>query len=112
MCWETHRQKKRQAVFTPQGPLAGGKTYEGCSKNFHIFIFPLESLKAGGVLIVCVQGCNTMSKGVHDDVKGVVHHRLHAQPRTFFANSIKKLVPSWENCIAKEGDYVENVILK
>jgi len=42
-----------------------------------------------------------------DDVKAAVHQWLRAQPKTFFANGIKKLVGRWEKRIAKQGDYVE-----
>jgi len=42
-----------------------------------------------------------------DDVKAAVHQWLHAQPKTFFADGIKKLIGRWEKCIAKQGDYIE-----
>jgi len=42
-----------------------------------------------------------------DDVKAAVHQRLRAQPKTYFADGIKKLVGRWEKCIAKLGDYIE-----
>jgi len=42
-----------------------------------------------------------------DDVKAAVHEWLRAQPKTSFADGIKKLVGRWEKCIAKQGDYVE-----
>jgi hypothetical protein len=42
-----------------------------------------------------------------DDVKAAVHQWLRAQPKTFFADGIKKLVGRWEKCIAKQGDYIE-----
>jgi len=42
-----------------------------------------------------------------DDVKAVVHQWLRAQPKTFFADGIKKLVGRWEKCIKKQGDYIE-----
>ena len=41
------------------------------------------------------------------DVKAVVHQWLCAQPKTFFADGIKKLVGRWEKCIAKQDDYIE-----
>ena len=37
----------------------------------------------------------------------VVHQWLRTQPKTFFADGIKKLVGCWEKCIAKQGDYIE-----
>jgi len=40
-------------------------------------------------------------------VKVVVHQWLRAQPKTFFADGIKKLVGHWEKCITKQGDYKE-----
>jgi len=42
-----------------------------------------------------------------DDVKAAVHQWLCIQPKTFFADGIKKSVGRWENCIAKLGDYTE-----
>jgi hypothetical protein len=42
-----------------------------------------------------------------EDVKATVHQWLRAQPKTFFADGIKKLVGRWEKCIAKQGDYME-----
>jgi len=42
-----------------------------------------------------------------DDVKAALHQWLRAQPKTFFANGIKKLVGRWEKGIAKQGDYIE-----
>jgi len=44
-----------------------------------------------------------------------VHQWLRTQPKTFFADGIKKLVGRWEKCIAKQGDYIEkwcNLFLK
>ena len=38
-----------------------------------------------------------------DDVKAAMHQWLCAQPKTFFADGIKKLVGCWEKCIAKQG---------
>jgi len=38
-----------------------------------------------------------------DDVTAAVHQWLRAQPKTFFADGIKKLVGRWEKCIAKRG---------
>jgi len=40
-------------------------------------------------------------------VKAAVHQSLLAQPKTFFADGIKKLVGCWEKCIEKQGDYIE-----
>jgi len=40
-------------------------------------------------------------------VKAAVHQWLRAQPKTLFADGIKKLVGSWEKCIEKQGDYIE-----
>jgi len=40
-------------------------------------------------------------------VKAAVHQWLRTQPKTFFADGIKKLVGRWEKCIAKQGDYIE-----
>jgi len=34
--------------------------------------------------------------------KEVVHKWLHDQPKTFFSNSISKLVNRWKKCIEKE----------
>ena len=48
-------------------------------------------------------------------MKAAVHRWLRAQPKTFFADRIKKLVGHWEKCIAKRGVYVEkrcNLLLK
>jgi len=42
-----------------------------------------------------------------NDVKAVVHQWLRVQPKTFFADGIKKLVGCCEKCIAKQGDYME-----
>ena len=42
-----------------------------------------------------------------DYVKAAVHQWLRAQPKTFFADGIKKLAGCWEKCIAKQGDYIE-----
>jgi len=42
-----------------------------------------------------------------DDVKAPVHQWLRAQPKTSFADGIKKLVRRWEKCIEKQGDYIE-----
>jgi len=42
-----------------------------------------------------------------DDVKAAVHQWPRAQPKTFFADGIKKLVGRWERYIAKQGDYIE-----
>jgi hypothetical protein len=42
-----------------------------------------------------------------DDVTAAVHQWLRAQPNTFFAGGIKKLVRRWEKCIAKQGDCIE-----
>jgi hypothetical protein len=42
-----------------------------------------------------------------DGVKAAVHQWLRAQPKTFVADGIKKLVGRWEKCIAKQGDYIE-----
>jgi len=40
-------------------------------------------------------------------VKATVRQWLRAQPKTIFADGIKKLVGRWEKCIAKQGDYIE-----
>jgi len=48
-------------------------------------------------------------------VKAAVHQWLYTQPKTFFADDIKKFVGCWEKCIAKQGDYIEkgcNLLLK
>ena len=42
-----------------------------------------------------------------DDVKAAVHQWLCTQPKTFFADGIKKLAGHWEKCIAKQGDYIK-----
>jgi histone-lysine N-methyltransferase SETMAR len=42
-----------------------------------------------------------------DDVKAAVHQWPRVQPKTFFADGIKKLVGPWKKCIAKQGDYIE-----
>jgi hypothetical protein len=42
-----------------------------------------------------------------EDTKNAMHHWLHAQPKTFYYNTIKRLVGCWEKCVGKEGDYVE-----
>ena len=50
-----------------------------------------------------------------DDVKAAVHEWLRTQHKTFFADGIKKLVGRWENCIGKQGEYMEkgcNLFLK
>ena len=41
------------------------------------------------------------------DVKAAVHQWLHAQPKHFFADGIKKFVGHWEKRITKRGDYIE-----
>ena len=62
--------------------------------DFHLFVPLKEALR--GRRFSC-----------DDDVKAVVHQWLRAQPKTFFADGIKKLVGRWEKCIAKQGDYIE-----
>ena len=42
-----------------------------------------------------------------DDVKAAVHQWLRTEPKTFFADGIKKLVGRWEKCIAKQDDNIE-----
>jgi len=48
-------------------------------------------------------------------MKAAVHQWIRVQPKTFFADGIKKLVGRGEKCIAKRGDYIEklcNLLLK
>jgi len=40
-------------------------------------------------------------------VKAAVHQWLRTQPKTFFADAIKKMVGRWEKCIAKQGVCIE-----
>ena len=42
-----------------------------------------------------------------DDVKSSGASVATRQPKTFFADGIKKLVGCWEKCIAKRGGYIE-----
>jgi len=42
-------------------------------------------------------------------VKAAVHQWLRTQPKTFFADGIKKSVGRWEKCIAKRGNCTENL---
>ena len=37
----------------------------------------------------------------------LVHQWIEQQPSSFFAASIKKLVPRWDKCLTVVGDYVE-----
>ena len=64
------------------------------SADFHFF-GPLKEALRG----------RRFSRG--DDMKAAVHQWLRAQPKTFFADGIKKLVGRWEKCIEKQGDYIE-----
>ena len=41
--------------------------------------------------------------------KEAVHAWLAVQPKTFFSESIKKLVQRWKKCIEKRGDYAEKL---
>ena len=40
-------------------------------------------------------------------MNAAVRQWLRTQPKTFFADGIKKLVGRWEKCITKQGDYIE-----
>jgi len=42
-----------------------------------------------------------------DKVMEAVQSWLKATPKSFFLESIRKLVDSWTKCVAKQGDYVE-----
>jgi hypothetical protein len=42
-----------------------------------------------------------------DDIKNTVHHWLHGQPKTFYYDSIKRLVGHCEKCVEKQGHYIE-----
>jgi hypothetical protein len=44
---------------------------------------------------------------IDDEVKDVVHTWLRSQPKTFFADGIRKLVNLNTICIEKRGDHVE-----
>jgi hypothetical protein len=47
-------------------------------------------------------------KFADDEVMEVVQIWLKAMPKSFFLDSIHKLVDRWTKCVAKEGDYVAN----
>jgi len=57
-----------------------------------------------GPLKDALRGCRFTSD---EGVKKAVHEWLAAQPKTFFSESIQKLLEHWNKCIAKHGDYVE-----
>jgi hypothetical protein len=42
-----------------------------------------------------------------EEVKDAVHTWLHGQPKTFFADGIRKLVDRSNKYVVKRGDYVE-----
>ena len=42
-----------------------------------------------------------------DEVMVAVQSWLKATPKSFFLESIRKLVDRWTKCVAKQGDYVE-----
>jgi len=42
-----------------------------------------------------------------EEVMEVVQIWLKATPKSFFLEGIRKLVDSWNKCVAKLGDYVE-----
>ncbi|KAG8238098.1 hypothetical protein J437_LFUL012205 [Ladona fulva] len=43
------------------------------------------------------------------EVKSAVRRWLYSQQTDFFEQGILKLVPRWEKCVEKIGDYVENI---
>jgi len=42
-----------------------------------------------------------------DEVMEAVQGWLKATPKSFFLESIRKLLDRWTKCVAKQGDYVE-----
>lgn len=54
-----------------------------------------------------ILGVQNLRFSCDDNVKAAVHQWLCAQPKTFFADGVKKLVRHCVNCIAEEGDHVE-----
>jgi len=85
---ETFKQLKWEAIEHP------AYSPDLAPSDFHLFGQLKEALR--GRRLSC-----------DDDVKAAVHQWLHAQPKTFFADGIKKLVGRWEKCITKQGDYIE-----
>ena len=57
-----------------------------------------------GPLKEVLRGCRFSSD---QELKEAVQAWLVAQPKTFFAEGIKKLVQRWKKCIEMQGDYVE-----
>jgi hypothetical protein len=49
-----------------------------------------------------LHGCHSAD---HEEVKDMVHVWFHMQPKTFFTNSIRKLVDQSEKYMEKLGDY-------
>ena len=87
--FETLKQLKWEAMEHPAYSL------DLAPSDFHLF-GPLKEALRGRRF-----SCDD------DDVKEVVHQWPRAQPKTFFADGIKKLVGRWEKSIAKQGDYIE-----
>jgi histone-lysine N-methyltransferase SETMAR len=58
--------------------------------DFHVF-GPLKEALAG-------RRCRC-----DGDVKITVQQWLHAQPKTFYYDGIKKLIGRWEKCVEKQG---------
>jgi len=64
--------------------------------DYHIF----------GPLKDALRGCRFTSD---EGVKEAVHEWLAAQPKTFFSKGIQKLLECWNKCIAKHGEYIEQL---
>jgi len=85
---ETLKQLKWEAMEHPD------YSPDLAPSDFHLF-GPLENALRGRRF-----SCD-------DDVKSAVYQWLLTQPKTFFADGIKKSVGRWEKCIAKQGDYID-----